>query len=74
MRRPARQVGPVVLRAGMQLDDADRHVVGGGRGILVEDGRAREIELECDGLLGKRLWLELGRFWLQMRVWIDSCS
>ena len=45
VRRPARQVGPVVLHAGLQHDDADRHVVGGG-GVFVDDGRAREIELE----------------------------
>ena len=38
--RPARQVCPVVVQAGLQLDDADRHVaaLGGGVRIHVGDG------------------------------------
>ena len=65
VRRPARQVGPVVLRAGLQHDDADRHVVGGGGGVFVEDGRAREIELEERvGVMDCSL-----QVWLQLVVW-----
>ena len=64
VRRPARQVGPVVPRAGLQHDDADRHVVGGG-GVFVEDGRAREIELEERvGVMDCSL-----QVWLQLVVW-----
>ena len=48
--RPAGQVGAVVAQAGLQLDDADRHVAAlGGRRRRIGDGGgggAGEVELQ----------------------------